>query len=274
MARIGMMQGRLLPPVDNTIFHFPRDRWAEEFALAAMAQLDCIEWIFDVYGADVNPLASDEGIVQINLLAKQNNIQVLSLCANYFMDHLLVRASFSELEERILKLEWLFRQSQKIGIRRIVLPFLDSSSINTEEEIKSVIALLERISPEAEKAGIDLLLESSLEPRRLGSLLSELPSPTLKINYDTGNSASLGYDPKDEFKAYGLRIGSVHIKDRLRTGGTVPLGTGNTNFTVISDGLKSIGYTGDFILEAARAATGDELTWAKHNREFIKNHLC
>ena len=37
----------------------------------------------------------------------------------------------------------------------------------------------------------------------------------IKVNYDSGNSASLGYDPTDEFAAYGERVGSVHIKDRV-----------------------------------------------------------
>jgi L-ribulose-5-phosphate 3-epimerase len=274
MARIGIMQGRLLPPVDNTIYHFPRDRWAEEFELAARAQLDCIEWIYDVYGADVNPLSTDEGIERINMLAKENNVQILSLCANYFMENLLVRASSSELDERISTLNWLFRQGLKIGIRRVVLPFLDASRIETDEEEKSVVAVLERVAPAAEKMGIDLLLESSLEPLRLAALMAELSSPNIKINYDIGNSASLGYDPREEFKAYGQRIGSVHVKDRLRAGGTVPLGTGNADFTVISNGLKAIGYTGDFVLEAARGILGDELAWAKQNREFIKDRLC
>jgi L-ribulose-5-phosphate 3-epimerase len=274
MTRIGIMQGRLLPPVDDTIFHFPRDRWAEEFELAARAGLDCIEWVYDVYGADVNPLASPDGIKRINLLARQNNVQILSLCANYFMENLLVRANSSELEDRINTLNWLFHQSQQIGIKRMVLPFLDASRIETEEEVKSVILLLRRVTPAAEKADIDLLLESSLEPEKLASLLDELPSPRIKVNYDTGNSASLGYDPLVELAAYGQRIGSVHIKDRLRANGTVPLGTGDTNFEVIANSLKTIGYTGDFILEAARGSRGDELSWAIQNRVFIEDHLC
>ncbi len=268
-----MMQGRLLPPVDNTIFHFPRKDWAKEFELAARAQIDCIEWIYDVYGADVNPLATDEGIQRIKDLARQNNVQVLSLCANYFMENLLVRVNSSELEQHINALFWLLKQSQKIGIKRVILPFLDASRIETEAELKSVVNVLNRVVPVADQAGIDILLESSLEPLRLAAFLAELPSQ-VKINYDTGNSASLGYDPREEFKAYGPRIGSVHVKDRLRGDGTVPLGTGNADFKIISDGLKGISYAGDFVLEAARGTSGDELAWAKRNREFIKEHLC
>ena len=41
----------------------------------------------------------------------------------------------------------------------------------------------------------------------------------MTVNYDTGNSAALGYDPDEEFKSYGHKITDLHIKDRL-------LGTG------------------------------------------------
>src|SRR5881409_3079850 len=65
MNRIGIMEGRLVPPVEGRIQCFPRERWAEEFALAAIANLDCIEWIYDQYGADANPIATDDGINEI-----------------------------------------------------------------------------------------------------------------------------------------------------------------------------------------------------------------
>ena len=53
--RIGIMQGRLLPP-QGAFQSFPRSGWDREFGLAAQAGLDAIEWIFDVGGADQNVL--------------------------------------------------------------------------------------------------------------------------------------------------------------------------------------------------------------------------
>jgi hexulose-6-phosphate isomerase len=221
MTRIGVMQGRLLPPVDNRIQSFPRDHWAREFELAAQANLDCIEWIYDLYGADVNPLSTKEGIEQIKSLSKQYNVQILSICADYLMDKPLVRASQSELEERLKTLFWLLHQGQLIGINRIVLPFVDASRIDTDAEFDSVIAILKRVLPVAEETGIEIHLETSLEPGRFADLLSKLPPPMVKANYDSGNSSSLGYAPREEFAAYGKQVGSVHIKDRIRGGSTV-----------------------------------------------------
>ena len=68
MQRIGIMQGRLVPPGGGTIQCFPREDWAREFELAADAGLDCIEWIYDLYGADVNPIATDPGVERMREL--------------------------------------------------------------------------------------------------------------------------------------------------------------------------------------------------------------
>lgn len=274
MTRIGIMQGRLVPPVDNRIQCFPRDNWAEEFALAAQAQLDCIEWIYDGYGADVNPLATDAEIDKIKALSAQHGVQVLSVCADYFMDKPLVRASPAELDDRIGTLFWLMRRCQLLGMNRLVLPFVDASRIETDSELDSVIFALGRSLRVAEETGIEIHLETSLSPHRFAELLGRLSHPMLKANYDSGNSASLGYHPYDEFAVYGTRVGSVHIKDRVRGESTVPLGTGDADMTALFDCLKAVGYSGDFILQVARDVPGDEAIWAKRNRAFVLEHLA
>jgi len=53
------MQGRLVPPEAQRFQSFPRERWREEFAVAAAAGLDTIEWIYDAYGEDLNPIGTD-----------------------------------------------------------------------------------------------------------------------------------------------------------------------------------------------------------------------
>lgn len=274
LTRIGIMQGRLVPPGDNRIQYFPRDNWAEEFALAAQAQLDCIEWIYDLYGADVNPLATDAEVDTIKALSAQHGVQVLSVCADYFMDRPLVRASSTELDERLCTLFWLMRRCQLFGMNRLVLPFVDASRIETDAELDGVVSTLERTLPVAEETGIEVHLETSLAPARFAELLGRLPHPMLKVNYDSGNSSSLGYHPRDEFAAYGARVGSVHIKDRIRGGSTVPLGMGDADLAALFDCLKAVDYSGDFILQVARDAPGDEIAWAKRNRAIVVDHIA
>ena len=151
----------------------------------------------------------------------------------------------------------------------MVVPFVDASRIDSDAELDHVVGVLERLLPAAEETGVELHLETSLSPSRFAQLLARLPHPMLKVNYDSGNSASLGYDPTDEFAAYGGRVGSVHIKDRVRGGGTVPLGSGDTNFQALFECLGALGYSGDFVLQAARGTDGDEVSCARENREYV-----
>jgi hexulose-6-phosphate isomerase len=267
--RIAVMQGRLVPPTDGRIQCFPRERWRDEFALAAAAGIDAIEWIYDLHGADVNPIAADDGVALVRALSTQSGVLVRSLCADYFMDKPLLRAEPQEIEQRTQTLVWLLARCATLGAGRVVLPFVDASRIDSDAELDHVVGILGRVLPVLEETGVELHLETSLSPHRFAQLLARLPHPMLKVNYDSGNSASLGYDPADEFAAYGARVGSVHIKDRVNGGGTVPLGSGDTNFRALFECLGELGYSGDFVLQVARGATGDEVAWARGNRDYV-----
>ena len=124
-----------------------------------------------------------------------------------------------------------------------------------------------------ESHGVELHLETDLEPDRFAALLNRIPHPLVRVNYDSGNSASLGYRPREELEAYEDRIGSVHIKDRLRDSETVPLGEGDADLPEVFAGLRRIGYDGDLILQVARSAPGDEVAWARANRAFVERAL-
>ena len=254
---IGIMQGRLLPPEPERFQAFPRNDWQKEFALAQEAGLDSIEWIYDVYGEDVNPIGSDEGIASMT----KQPVRVVSLCADYFMDRPALNPK---------KLVWLLGRCHLAGITRLVLPFVDASRIESAEKAQSVISMLREVLPESKA---EIHLETSLDPAAFAALLAGVHHPLLKVNYDSGNSASLGYSPSEEFAAYGDRIGSIHIKDRVRNGGTVPLGTGDADFTALFREIKRIKYSGDFILQAARGNAGEEVALARRNLSWLKRRL-
>ena len=269
---IGIMQGRLTPPIGNRIQAFPADRWREEFPLAAQVRLGCIEWIYETYGHDQNPLCTDAGLAELRSLSERHGVTVRSVCADYFMEQPLIRAEGAELRRRSEHLRWLISRCAAAGIRRIVLPFVDASEIRTSEDEPTVVDVLTEVEQIATVAGVELHLETSLAPRPFAALLDRLPG-SIRVNYDTGNSASLGYSPTDEFAAYGDRIGSVHIKDRLRGGTTVPLGTGSADFAAFSAAVRRVQYAGDLILQAARGVMGQELQWAQSNLHFVTEGL-
>lgn len=271
--RLRIMQGRLIPPMEGRFQAFPRGRWAEEFPNAAAAGLGAIEWIYDSYGVGANPIETDAGIESVLTVSRTHQIAVRSICADYFMDFTFVRATDSQRTERIAHLIWLIGQARRLGVTCIVLPFVDNSAIRDDNDRAAVIDTLERALPAAKAAQIELHLETSLPPQEFATLLARIPHPYVKVNYDSGNSSSLGYCPAEELSAFGDRVGSVHIKDRVLHGGTVPLGQGDADLDAVFAGLRRVKYARHFTLQVARATAGDEVAWARQNRIYIDRYL-
>ena len=137
---------------------------------------------------------------------------------------------------------------------RIVLPFVDNSAIRDEADRDAVIDTLQRACRRPKRQGSNCIWRVSLGRRISRRSLARIPHPWVKVNYDSGNSSSLGYRPAEEFEAYGDRLGSVHIKDRVLHGAIKPLGEGDADLDAVFAGLRGLNYAGDFILQVARGA--------------------
>ncbi len=263
--KLGIMQGRLVPPEAERFQSFPRLRWRDEFALAAAAGLDTIEWIYDAYGEDVNPLGTDAGIGEMQHLCGLHRVAIESICADWFMDYPLSGIDAATAKIRWRRLEWLMDRGARLEINRIVVPFVDAAAIRHAEDALAIAAGINALAETMDRTQVELHLETALSAADFASLLARIRHPRVKVNYDSGNSASLGFRPSEEFAAYGPRVGSVHLKDRRRGAGTVPLGEGDTDFDELFKALAAHRYGGDFILQVARGAPGDELAWARAN---------
>ena len=68
-----------------------------------------------------------------------------------------------------------------------------------------------------------ILFESDFEPKKLFKFIKKFNSKYFGINYDTGNSASLGHNLKEEIVLFKY-IKNIHIKDRFYKGKTTRLG--------------------------------------------------
>ena len=119
-----------------------------------------------------------------------------------------------------------------LQVKDLVIPCVDQSSLVNENDIERFICNIQPIVELACKYNINLSLETDLHPVVFGQLLALLPSNNVTVNYDTGNSAALGYSPIEEFSTYGNRISDIHIKDRKYNAGSVFLGTGDVKFDI------------------------------------------
>jgi L-ribulose-5-phosphate 3-epimerase len=208
-------------------------------------------------------------------LKRQFGIATPAICADWFMDYPLLRCTSDERRDRELFLHRLLPIARKIGADQVVLPFVDISRIETEEDKQIIVEIMTTAAPIAQSNGVELHLETDLGPNDFATLLKRIPYPCVKANFDSGNSSGLGYVASEEFAAYGDRIGSVHIKDRRsKFGGgiaTMPLGEGSADFADVFQSMKRIGYNRGITLQVARGQDGDEVNWIRQQLAFVSN---
>lgn len=256
-ARIGFMQGRLSPQVDGKIQAFPWTHWREEFPEAQRLGLGLMEWTLDHERLAENPLMTREGRREIAALSGGHGVRVSALTGDLFMQAPFWKASGAERTKLVAELDAVLEASAAIGLTEVVVPLVDNGSITSPQQ---AAALAEVLLPRADRIRgwkLKVAFESDYAPAALAQFIAGYPPDVFGINYDIGNSAALGFDCADEISAYAGRILHVHVKDRVRGGTTVPLGTGNADLARAISLIERSGYAGDYILQTARAADGD-----------------
>lgn len=264
---IGVMQGRLLPKYKGRYQAHPVGYWQDEFAIANEVGLSCIEFILDYEGASNNPLLKKGGIEEIKSIIKKTGVSVQTICADYFMEAPLHSANtFTAQESRNVMLR-LLDAAKSLGVTDIVVPCVDQSTLDGQEAADRFVENLTPLVRIAEKYGVNLSLETDLAPQPFVELLDRFNSSRVTVNYDTGNSAALGFDSDEELAAYGDRITDIHIKDRMLAGGPVTLGEGNADFEKFFSKLEELDYQGPFIMQAFRDNEGIKIF--KHQLNWI-----
>jgi L-ribulose-5-phosphate 3-epimerase len=255
--RIGFMQGRLSALVDGKIQAFPWIEWREEFPRARALGLTRMEWTIDQERLRENPLATDAGRGEIAALCKQNGLRIASLTGDCFMQAPFWKASGDNQKALVDDLDLLLAASSAVGIEFVVIPLVDNGKIENETQAEALLRVLLDRTAALARQNVKIVFESDLPPQSLAQFIAKLPDNQFGINYDSGNSAALGYDSAEEIPAYSQRILNVHVKDRLRGGTTVPLGTGAADLAKTIRLIEQSDYRGQYILQTARADDGD-----------------
>ncbi len=267
------MQGRLSPPIDGKIQAFPSEKWREEFPLGESCGFQLMEWTLDHQNLWENPLMTPEGRQEIRVLSARYGIRIESATADNFMQAPFFKRKGPECEERLSDLKELIEAAGHLGLKYIVIPVLDEGRMESPREREKLREGLNRLRPDLLSAQVKFVFESDLPPQELAEWIATYEADAFGVNYDIGNSAGSGFDSSKEFEAFGHRILNVHIKDRELHGTTVPLGEGNANFDKVFQGLKKIGYQGNFILQTARAIDGDHLSALRRYRDFATSYI-
>jgi hexulose-6-phosphate isomerase len=269
ISKLGFMQGRLVNSErKNFIQYFPEKNWSKEIEIANKINFKIIEWTIDSKNIEKNPIYNGD-IEKVKEIINKYRIKIPSITLDYFMQEPFFKKKKIKYKLKILnKLKKIILNGNKIGIKYYIFPLVDNSSIKILSEEKIIIKELKKLSKLLRKNS-QILFEIDYHPRKIIDFIKKFNSKKIGINYDTGNSAGLGYDFEDEIK-YLKYIKNIHIKDRILNGSTVRLGKGNWNYKKFFKLIKG-NYKGNFILQTARSRNNKHIEEININRKFFKS---
>ena len=265
---LGFMQGRLVDSPYGKIQCFPNKEWKSELKLASKIELNLMEWTVNSINIINNPILYKNKLNEIIFQKKKNKINIKSLTCDYFME----KPFFKSKKNKNLiidNLKKLIKNSEILNIKYFIIPLVDNASIKNKKHEDMIVNLFDKLLKFSFKK-INILFESDYSPKNLDRFIRRFKSKRIGINYDCGNSASLGYDFDDE-KIYFKYIKNVHIKDRVYKGETVRLGRGDANLFKILKYFKKKKYKGNFILQTARCINKDHLKELLINKKYLLN---
>jgi len=266
---IGIMQGRLSPMVAGKIQAFPEKHWKAEFFTAQVLGFDLIEWTLDRQNILQNPFLIDH---QTILATKDmSGVNVKSLTYDAAMQApLVLYGKIQNTEVEVL--HKVLEACQKLKVQYLVLPLVDQSSIE-EDNYGEYVKLFKYIDENLLGEKVRIAIESDFEPKRINQFMKDIGSENIGINYDSGNSASLGYNFEEEMSEYSKFILNIHLKDRKYRGSTVPFGEGdaplNEQITYFNKYLNEC----NLIIQGARSRTGDDVGIAQNYLKFITSKV-
>lgn len=249
---VGFMQGRLSRIQRGRIQSFPWGYWDREFEDARKIDLDLVEWTIDQFKFNQNPLIENPELVA--RIAIEKKMRVESVTCDSFMEMPFWQAG---VDFSIEQLRRIITGMRKIGAKILVVPLVDNSSLAKFHDVDQCVSFFSLLLNHLVESGIKIAFEVDTNPLDTKRFCEKFDSLHFGINYDIGNSASFGFNPKDEFKEYGNRIINVHVKDRKLHGNTVPLGEGNANLELVFGLLAEYNYEGNLILQTARSENGN-----------------
>ena len=155
--------------------------------------------------------------------------------------------------------------TKRLNAKVMLLPFFGKGALGTPAEFDYIGDFLRELGPEAEKSGVILALENTVNAADNLRMLERSRSRAVKIYYDCGNLVHSGFDPIAELQAMGRdRIAQVHLKDNPDY-----LGEGNINLPKIVQILQEMGYSGFANLETD-APSRDIAADMRRNLAYIR----
>ncbi|HUT12933.1 MAG TPA: sugar phosphate isomerase/epimerase family protein, partial [Thermoguttaceae bacterium] len=213
----------------------------EALDVAKEIGLDGVEVSFD--GGDQFDLRDQQVRSLYRKKAEQSGLEIPSLAMG-----VLNRVPYATEPQTEQWVEDCVEVMAAMGVKAVLLAFFGKGNLKGRQDLQDeVIRRLKKVAPKAEKAGVILGVESTLDVDEHLRILDGVGSPAVQVYYDVANMTNGGYDVPAEIRRLGAqRICQIHMKEN----GCL-LGKGKVDFPKIKEAVDEIGYRGWFILEGA-----------------------
>jgi L-ribulose-5-phosphate 3-epimerase len=202
----------------------------------------------------------------IELEARRTGVEAASICLHLlnYDEHSPASGNVEHREAGREIIRNTIEACGAIGASVILVPFFGTAALKSEEHARRLVHEMKGLSPMAEEMGVFLALETSLEALHLVRVVESIGSDHLQVYFDTGNTASKGYDVVREITTLGERIAQVHVKDHPSRA----LGEGSIDFGGVIGALEDVGFDGYLVLETP--SLDDSVVSASSNLAFLR----
>ena len=205
---------------------------------------------------------SDADVEGVQTSLAAHNVRVSALGSPVGKSPLL-----DPIANEVANLQRLGQIAHRLGTRNIrIFSFYPpdiSSNADYDRYVEQAIASLSRLTDEAQKLDLLLLLENEKgivgdTIARCQRILQAIPSPHLTFAWDPANFVQVGEAraTEDGWPLLRERTGYVHIKDATLDGKVKAAGEGDGQVAELLTRLKAAGYQGMLALEPHLAIAG------------------
>ena len=248
---------------------------ADSFRFAKQSGLEGIQYSFGAVGEGLD-LRQRDNRDKIRAIVKETGIGISSLGIGLL--NKVPLATTTESDQLVHDcLETMIKLKQeaaaiddrelatKVSPHIVLLAFFGKADLNGDaEKIQTVISKLKRFAPIAEEHGFVLGIESLLNEADHRHIIEQVGSSSVKVYYDTANSARMGYDIYSEIASLGKEnICEIHIKEN----GDL-LGNGPIDFGKVKSLLLDMQYSGWLILEGSNRKGMSRIESSQMNAEY------
>lgn len=267
-ASLGMMQGRLSPIKGGKIQTFPWQNWKNEPKIQSDMGILGTEWTIDLWHYFKNPLIKYP--LDCRQYFDECGVQIWGATSDAHMQgNFWAKKNGMYLRNRLHKLTFKILKSLcAVEASYLVIPLVDGGKVSDAKSKDYVVEELLRYTNFLRDNNLKILFEVDFPPKTTLDFIRKFPEDCYGINYDMGNSASLGFDPVHEITLYGSYIKNVHIKDRPRGRANCMLGKGSVDFETVIRQFHGLQYDGKFILQTGRSDVDNHKSTLQRQIDF------